>query len=128
MTWVIGAVTLPVAPSRVTLRFAADVKEIRYPTAKSIIMSLGSKMDKLKIEGTIVAAGQTAAQLEANYITPLANMVYTEVTINVDGATARVYDDDWVVSGFESREVGGFTTSFRYSMEFIRGSSHTVIT
>jgi len=124
MTWVIGGTTLPVDPSRITIQYAASIREIDIPAVKAWVIGWGKKSDKLKIEGTIVQAGQTAAQLYTTYLSPYLNMVNTLITIN---ATDSRYDGDWVLTSFKWNEVGGFTTSFRFTMEFIRGSQHIML-
>ena len=87
------------------------------PTKRSIVISFGRKADNLVVEGVLAAAGQTAANVNTNYLVPLTAMVYQSVTISNSGR----YDEKWVMTSFEYDEEGGKMVSFKYRMEFIRG-------
>ena len=126
MAWTIGGIVLPVAPTSIIMGYSADFKEIMVPTTKSILISLGRKVDKMKITGTFVNSALTQAQLETTYLIPFRNLVYTEVTI-ADGTARTTYDGNWIFTNFTFEEVGGYVLSFKYTMEFIMGSSHEVI-
>jgi hypothetical protein len=131
MTWTIGGVVLPDAPSKVTMQYKAVTKVVKYPTNKEIIISLGRAADKMVIEGSIVDNSKTQAQLESNYLIPLRNLVYTEVSVDDGNAGRSIYDgtdgtSTWIVYSFNFWEDGGYTASFKYKMEFIRGGIHVV--
>jgi hypothetical protein len=127
MTWSIAGITLPDNPRRVTIDYAADFKEISIPAAKSLLISLGRKVDKLRLEGVILDNTKTKAQLESTWIEPYRNAVYTEVAVDDGDPATDMYDGNWIMTKFECREIGGYTRHFEYIMELIQGSTHLVI-
>lgn len=66
----------------------------------------------------IAETGKTAEQIWTDYIGPLYNMLY--LSVHIDNAGTR-YHDNWIMSTIESEEVGGFTVSYKYTIEFLRG-------
>lgn len=124
MTWVIGAVTLPYDPHTVQMKNAADVKAYRIPKGLPLLISFGNKAQVLIIEGYIYTVGQTMTFLETNYITPLENLVATEVTINGPGSR---FDGQWLMTKYDHRESRGEVNVCTYRMEFWKGSQFEVI-
>jgi len=123
-SWIIDNVTLPWDPQKVQMIHAANVKELLFPASKGFVISFGKRADKLRLEGTIAQNGQTAAQLETNYILPLEDIVYKKVHIS---APDTRYDGVYVFSKFTWREQGGFCASFTYIMEFLQGGQMVII-
>jgi len=116
-------ITLPHAPKKVSFEAAADVKEYSFPTkSNSLLISLGKKIDKLTIQGTLVRSSYSAENLYDTYIGPLASTVRKSVTLDLSSTgTATRYDGAWIINKFTYEEVGGYTVSYTYTIEFIRG-------
>jgi len=125
MSFIIEAVTLPRTPRQIRYRKQADIKELRYPSNRPIIIVYGGKADHLVIEGVLQASGQTFANLITNYVSPLEAYLYGEVTIQYAN---RPYNGvDFVFVDFEWEERPGHTRSIEYKMEFVKGDVHIVI-
>lgn len=122
MTWTLTvdsqSVTLPVAPRRVTIEYPVSVKEIPVPGNLPILLSFGRGTRKLQIEGHIVNGSMTKTQLITNYIDKLHGMTQYDVTIS--GASS-MYNGVWHMTKFRVYEEGGYTASFRYTIEFVKG-------
>ena len=125
MSFVIGAVTLPRFPRQIRFRKQADIKELRYPSNRAIIIVYGGKADHLVIEGTLQASGQTMANLYTNYVGPLELLMYTEVVVQNTGRS--YHNTSFVMVDFEYEERPGLARAIQYKMEFIRGEIHIVI-
>ena len=123
MSWVIGTVTLPRAPSTVKLTHIAFIQEVDI-VGDPILISFGKKATALTIEGIIRVIGQNKSYLESNYITPLSDLVHTEVTISAPDSR---YDGNWILDVFEYNEVRGATLHFTYRMRFVKGGTHIVM-
>jgi len=124
--WSIGGVTLPTNPHRVTIDSSADYKEITIPAAKALIISLGDKADKMRIEGALVDNTKTKAQIESTWIIPFRSAVHTFVAVLPGDGTGDV-SGNWVLTKFTTREIGGYTVSYEYDMELIRGHASSVV-
>ena len=125
MSFVIGAITLPRFPRQIRFRKQADIKELRYPSNRPIIIVYGGKADHLMIEGVLQASGQTKADLITNYVAPLEDLLYTEVIIQ--NADRSYHNTAFVFVDFESEERPGLTRTIEYKMEFVKGEIHIVI-
>lgn len=122
MTWNIGGVVLPQAPSNTRFRKSSYTKEIQNPGGQSWIIQFGVEPDSLRLEGTIAEAGKTKSFLNTNYIDTIEALLDTEINIGSPGA--RYADASWIMTGFEYSEVSGYSQMYEYSMEFRRGSKH----
>ena len=114
-----STVMLPLAPKRTRFNAGANIKESTYPTARNLVISYGRKADKLTWEGVIAEYGKGAGKLDKNYLSRLTNMVYKEVVISAPGER---YDGSWIMNSFQYSERGGYTVSFEYTLEFIKGT------
>lgn len=124
MSWVIGTVTLPFPPKKVTDKSPADVKSYTYPGELPLLISMGNKARILSLEGYISAIGKTATQLEEDYLVPLRNMVHTQVTV---AAPDSRYDGDYIMVAFSFWEEGGTIRVFRYKIDLWKGHIHVVL-
>jgi hypothetical protein len=124
--------------SRATIDFNADIQEIRRPKKRGMIISIGRKTDKLRLEGSLVKGSNTMQQLEDNYILPIRDMVYHKVTVS-EGTSQQMYEnqeepsgeatshENWVMTKALFREKGGYTQSYEFEIEFMAGSYHKVL-
>ncbi len=118
MSWVIGGITLPFAPSRVIDKLSAEVKAAPYPADLPMILSIGDKARVLEIEGIFAEAGQGKAHLETTYIIPFRGKVHTVVTVS---APDTRYDGDWLLESFSYEERSGVVRAFYYKMVLWKG-------
>ncbi len=70
MTWVIGTVTLPFAPSSVRMPKSADKEQVKPDAGEPVNIVTGTK-STVTLKGTIANEALTAAQIVSTYITPL---------------------------------------------------------
>jgi len=102
MSYVLGAVTLPYNPTKVTVKQVANAKAITLLAQSPLILSFGPKNKIISIEGDI--AGDTAANLETNYLIPLEDMAGRE-----GGFHYVIYDDDETIWTAYNAGVGAYT-------------------
>lgn len=124
--------------SRATIDFTADYQEIRRPKRRSMMISLGRKTDRLRLEGTLVKGSNTMLQLETNYILPIRDMVYHKCLVS-EGTTQVMFENEeepsgeatshgnWIMTKGMFREKGGYTQSYEFELEFMAGSYHKVL-
>ncbi len=118
MSYVIGSVTLPTAPSKVSKRNPAKVEEFEIDGLPILIVP-GLRTIELIIDGVLVG---DKATIESTYLLPLEALKGTEVTIAFPGTR---YDGSWVLSDFSYTEVNA--RQFSYSLRLLRGSSHIIL-
>jgi len=118
VSYVIGSVTLPYAPSRVTKRNPAKVDEFEVDGLPILIVP-GHGAIELNIEGSFVGNKLT---IETSYLTPLEALKGTEVTLVFPGSR---YDGHWVLSDFSYVEVNA--KKFSYVIKLQKGSSHIIL-
>jgi hypothetical protein len=76
MSWQITygstTVTLPLAPQTVTDEApTVDDTTITVPEQEPVLVSIGSDIRQLTLEGVLYVSGQNMAYLDTNYVTPL---------------------------------------------------------
>ena len=81
MTWVIGGITLPRDPSKITTKAVADVKAAGWPGKLPLLVSKGNKARILSLEGVIQEEGKDLTYLKTTYLTPFLNKLHTEVVV-----------------------------------------------
>ena len=123
---------------RATIDYSADYKELRRPKRRSMLLSYGRKMDKLRLEGVILDSTMNMATLETTYIIPIRSMVHEMVAVsegtaqvmyeNTEGGTTyeKTSHTSWVLVGVQFREVGGYTAHYEFTLELVAGSYHRV--
>ena len=113
---------LPLSPQRVTYEAAADVREVSFPTKNnSLLISLGKKVNKLTLTGVLAEGGSTAETLYDNYIVKLKNLMRYNTYILMPSGVGDRYNGAWLLNRFQYEETGGYTVSFKYTLEFIQG-------
>jgi hypothetical protein len=122
MVWQIDTVTLPKDPFRVKDTNPADSKATPL-SAGAIIVSLGLEARSLDIEGWLVEAGKTKAQLKTDYIDPLRAKLHSTVTLST---TNGLYNGTWFFKEFDPEENAGVVNAFKYRMRFLQGSTYVV--
>jgi len=118
VSYVIGDVTLPYAPSRTTKRNPAKVEEFETDGLPILIVP-GHGAIEVDIEGVFFGDKST---IETNYIDVLEGLKGTEVTVDFPGSR---YDGDWILADFVCVEVNA--KLFRYTIKLLRGSSHIIL-
>jgi hypothetical protein len=121
MSWQIDTITLPMPPQRVTLEYSADTKVIRKPGSLPIIFSYGGGAVTMRWEGILFVEGQSASYLETNFLIPLANKVWKQVTVSAPDSR---YDGNWILTRATFTEEKGRVAAFNYVLEFMKGSQH----
>ena len=124
MSWVIGTVTLPFPPQRISDKSPADVKSYTFPGELPLLISMGNKARILSLEGYIAAVGKTSTQLEEDYLIPLRNLVHTQVSV---AAPNSRYDGNYILVDFTYWEEGGKTGSYRYKIILWKGHMYVVL-
>ena len=117
-------VDLPVDPFTAKFTFSTEVLEIKKPGYGPIILSYAKKSDVLVLTGIIAVPGQTASQLETNYINWLKKFRHREVNI---AAPDTRYDGNYLMETFEFTEKKGVLAYFEYSMTFRKGSQLIIL-
>ncbi len=124
MSWQIETVTLPAAPLQIILQRKQEFKEIMNPGGLPIIISVGARPTAMTWNGTIIEEGRDASYLITNYISPLSNLVGTEVTLSTPYS---IYNGDWLLVDFRYEPPKGPIKTFEYTLNFVKGSSHIVL-
>jgi hypothetical protein len=119
MSYSIGAVSLPAAPTVATKRLPAKVEEFEIDGDFPILIVPGYGAIELTIEGSFVG---TKSSIETNYLSPLEALIGTEVTLAFPGSR---YDGSWVLTDFSYVEVNA--KQFRYTIRLLQGSDHIVL-
>ena len=117
--------TLPRIPEEIRYRKQADIKDLRFPSNRPIIIVYGGKADRLTISGRLNSAGLTNAQIITTYVTPLEALAYTEVTVQYAGRP--YHNTDFIFLDFEWEERPGWARTLYYRAEFIKGDIHIVL-
>ena len=118
MSYVIGGVTLPSAPSRATKSNPAKVEEFEVDGLPILIVS-GHGAIELSFEGSFVGVKST---IESTYLLPLEALKGTEVTLAFPDSR---YDGDWILVDFSYVEVNA--KQFSYTIKLLMGSSHIIL-
>ena len=122
MVWQIDTITLPKDPFRVKDTNSANSTAIPLSVG-AIIVSLGLETRSLDIEGWLVEAGKTKAQLKTDYIDTLRAKLQSTVTLST---TNGLYNGTWFFKEFDPEEEAGVTRAFKYRMRFLQGSMYVV--
>jgi len=118
LSYVIGSVTLPTNPSRISKRNPAKVEEFETDGLPVLIVP-GYGAIELTVEGSFFGVKST---IESTYLDPLEALKGTEVTLAFpDGR----YDGDWVLADFSYVEVSA--KLFHYTIKLLMGSSHIIL-
>ena len=126
MVFKVDTIQLPKYPRSIRDTNPADTKPYAFPGSKPIIISSGLQVRTLDVEGILVEAGKTKAQLKSSYIDPLLAKLHQQVTLTTNEA---LYDGSWLFTAFipeESLPKAG-TRGFIYKMQFQQGSSYVVL-
>ena len=126
MVFKVDSIQLPKYPSTIQETNPADVKSYPFPGDKPIVVSQGLQLRTLEVQGILVEAGKTKAQLKSSYIDPLRAKIHTTVVLTTNEA---LYDGTWLFESFiplEDIKKAG-TRGFSYKMKFIQGSSYVVL-
>jgi len=118
VSYVIGSVTLPTAPRRVTKRNPAKVEEFEVDGLPILIVP-GHGAIELSLEGSFVGNKST---IESSYLSPLEDLKGTEVTLSCPDSR---YDGDWILADFVYVEVNA--KQFTYQIKLLKGSSHIIL-
>ena len=118
MSYVIGSVTLPAAPSRVSKRNPAKVEEFELDGLPVLIVP-GYGAIELSIEGSFYG---TKSTIESSYLAPLEALKGTEVVLAFPDSR---YDGNWVLAEFSYVEV--HPKLFHYTIKLLQGSSHIIL-
>lgn len=124
MVWQIDTITLPKNPFRVKDTNPADSKPYPMPGTKPLIVSIGLEVRTLDIEGWLMEAGKTKAQLKTDYIDPLLAKLHSVVTLST---TFGLYNGTWLLKEFIPEEAQGVMKAFKYRMRFQQGSIYVVL-
>ena len=119
MSYSIGAVTLPTAPSRASKRNPAKVETFEIDGDLPILIIPGHSAEELTLEGFLVG---TKSTIETNYLSPLEALKGTEVTVAFPDSR---YDGDWILADFTYTELDA--KRFTYKIKLLKGSSHIVL-
>ena len=119
MSYSIGAVTLPTAPSRASKRNPAKVETFEIDGDLPILIIPGHSAEELTLEGFLVG---TKSTIETNYLSPLEGLKGTEVTVAFPDSR---YDGDWILADFTYTELDA--KRFTYKIKLLKGSSHIVL-
>jgi hypothetical protein len=117
LTWTIGEVELPWAPSRCTLRRPAKVEEFEQDGNDPIYMVPSSGGFELVLEGSLVGDKST---IMGSYVFPLMSQV-GEV-IEIDGSSA--YDTTWLCVDFTWVEVNA--KQVNYTIRLLMGAAYII--
>lgn len=125
MSFSIGGTALPRFPEKILFKEAADIKTLGIPSMLPLLLVKGDKADVLVITGRLQVAGQTKANLTTNYINVYSAMKGTNVAIVNAG---RSYTGtNFLFAKFDWDEMPGEARTFRFRMEFWKGSTVIVI-
>ena len=119
MSYAIGAVTLPWAPSVATKRLPAIIEEFEVDGGLPILIVAGGGAIELTLEGSFVGVKST---IESSYLSPLEALKGTEVTLAFPDSR---YDGSWILADFVYAEINA--RQFRYTIRLLQGSDHIVL-
>ena len=125
VSFIIGTVTLPRFPEKITFKASVDKKKLRYPSKKPIVIVYGDDVDILTIEGRLQEAGKTKTQLTTDYITPLYNLRGTEVVIQNSGR--QYHNTAFILVDFIYDERPGWSRAYYFRIELWKGEIHIVL-
>lgn len=119
MSYSIGAVTLPSAPSRASKRNPVKVETFEIDSDLPVLIVPGMSAVELTLEGSFVGDKST---IETNYLSPLEALKGTEVTVAFPDSR---YDGNWILADFSYVELNAKQIS--YKIKLLKGSSHIVL-
>jgi hypothetical protein len=118
MSYVIGGVTLPTVPSRISKRNPAKIEEFEIDGLPILIVP-GHGAIELNVEGVFFGVKST---IESSYLDPLEALKGTEVTLAFPDSR---YDGNWILADFSYTEV--HPKLFSYTIKLLKGSSHIIL-
>lgn len=101
MSWTLGKVTIPQAPSKVSKKTTASLKKIPFLVAYPWVMSMGADVTELQIEGE--AIGEINETLYTSYLRKLEK--YTKQDMTVDEV---LLDDSFDVGVWTNSDASTF--------------------
>ena len=119
MSYSIGAVTLPSAPSRASKRNPVKVEPFEIDGDLPILIVPGLSAVELTLEGFLVGNKST---IESSYLDPLEALKGTEVSVSFPDSR---YDGNWVLADFSYVELNA--KQFSYKIKLLKGSSHIIL-
>lgn len=125
MSFIVGAITLPRFPEKIQFKKGADVKTLRYPSNRPILIVYGKKVDVLIIEGKLQLATKTKANLVTDYINTLEGYIGTAQTIQNVGRS--YHNSSFICVNLVYDERPGWARAFYIRMEFWKGDVHVVL-
>ena len=121
MTWTIGTVTLPIAPSSVRMPKSSDKEQVKPDGGEPVNVVTGTK-STVTLKGTISDPTLTAAQIVSTYITPLYGLVGTQVAVTT---TDGFIDGNWLLDTFDAARDNPYP-NWDYTMSLVKGSENIV--
>src|SRR5512136_1962578 len=115
MTWTIGAVTLPFAPSSVRMPKSSDKEQVKPDGGEPGNVVTGTK-STVTLKGTISDSALTAAQIVSNYISPLYALVGTQVAVTT---TDGFIDGNWLLDTFDAARDNPYA-HWDYTMSLVK--------
>jgi hypothetical protein len=119
MSYSIGVVTLPTAPSRASKRNPAKVETFEIDGDLPILIIPGHSAEELTLEGFLAG---TKSTIETNYLSPLEALKGKEVTVAFPDSR---YDGTWILADFTYTELDA--KRFTYKIKLLKGSDHIIL-
>jgi len=116
-------VTLPYLPGKLSDDWPAEKTSSKMPSDLPFLISFGDKERKLIIEGYIMEAGKTMAQIWAAYVEPLRKLRHRVVTlVTPDGR----YDGMFLVDNVNTIEEK-LIAAVKFKITYAQGSQYVVL-
>jgi hypothetical protein len=121
LSYVIGGVTLPCSPDKISRRGSIRRSDFDVDGDSSIVIVPGKPPVTLTLTGMIYVVGSSKSTLETTYLFPLDAMRGTEVTVSFPD---NRYNGAWVVTDFTYDEVTEdlAPNMFSYTIQLTQGS------
>jgi hypothetical protein len=118
-------VNLPTAPKLIDDKNPAKIEEVGVDSSGTVLVSRFTQARKLTLQGSIWVHGQTNAQLETTYLTPLRAMARLQVTITDPDSQ---FSGSWVMAEPDfKREAEGAEVRYIYTFTFMQGTAIVVL-
>ncbi len=129
MSWQISAgsttVTFPVNPQNIMDENPIVESDFQVESQQSVVVSEGLDVRTLTLKGFFYASGQTKANLDTNFCSPLLGLNRKEVALS--SPTAR-YNGNWVliVKSLEEKAEGNLQR-YSYTLVLKQGAAFVVL-
>ncbi len=124
MSWTItysgSTVTLPYNPTKAVLKQPAYWSELDIP-GDAILMSYGTKLIQLQIDGTLWVSGDDIDDMYTDYIDILQGWLHQKVALGSTGRTR--YNGNWVLAEVNAEDRSGIPTVLFYKMLFVQSAT-----